>query len=63
MGKKTYRKHREWLSELDLCIVSEDFLNVNGVSVSQGDTLPSDHASTSLDTWVSSVDFDNKVTE
>lgn len=59
-SKKTYRKHREWISELDICIVSLNFLkNISNFSVIESDSLPSDHAPVSFDVYVTEVDLEN----
>ena len=45
----TYRKAKEWISMLDLCIISSQLLpNVRLFTVNQNLTLPSDHAIVSL---------------
>ena len=44
-SNKTYRKGREWISELDTCIVSEGLIRyIKGYDVIFNDSLPSDHA-------------------
>ena len=43
--KKTFRKGREWVSELDTCIMSKKLVEcVTHFGVIYNDSLPSDHA-------------------
>ena len=43
-GGKTYKKGNEWVSELDLCIVSYNMLKyMNDLRVIYENDLPSDH--------------------
>ncbi len=45
VSNKTYHKHSEWISELNICIVTLNFLkNISNFSVTHSDFLPSDHA-------------------
>ena len=44
-SRKTFRRGREWISEIDTCIVSKGLINfVGGYEVVENDSLPSDHA-------------------
>ena len=44
-SNKTYRKGREWVSELDTCVVSENIVKcVRSFDVILNNSLPSDHA-------------------
>ena len=45
MSSKTYRKGEQWVSELDVCIVSSGVVSrVSDFQVFQSDSYPSDHA-------------------
>ena len=44
-SKKTFRKGRNWVSELDTCIVSDNLINfIQYFNVIYNESLPSDHA-------------------
>ena len=44
-GGETYKKGNEWVSELDLCIISYNMLKyMNDLRVIYENDLPSDHA-------------------
>ena len=59
IGKKTYRKGREWVSELDACFVSPSVLSrVTEFSVLQNESLPSDHAPITITMTLPGVDME-----
>lgn len=59
-SNKTYRKGREWVSELDTCIMSPSVLSrVTQFSVLQRESLPSDHAPITLTMTFPAVDVEN----
>ena len=44
-SRKTFRRGREWISEIDTCIVSKSLIKyIRGFNVIDNDSLPSDHA-------------------
>lgn len=58
-SKRTYRKGEDWVSELDVCLVSPGVLDrVNEFSVLQNLELPSDHAPISLSLILPCTDMD-----
>lgn len=58
LSSKTYRKGREWVSELDTCIMSPSVLSsVKQFSVLQRESLPSDHAPVALTMSLSTMDM------
>lgn len=60
---KTYRKGREWVSEIDTCTVSTNLVSdVSGFAVIKNDQLPSDHAPITVTLSVSGVDLDGLIT-
>ncbi len=49
-GGRTFKKINEWISELDLCLVSCSLLdNMDNPKIHQTNDLPSDHAPVSLE--------------
>lgn len=49
-GGKTFKKKNEWISELDMCLVTYSLLgNIEKFEIHQTDFLPSDHAPVSLE--------------
>ena len=55
VGDKTYKQGNRWVSELDVCVVSCNFIdNIRSFQVHQGSNLPSDHAPISLQINVNS---------
>ena len=58
ISDKTFRKGREWVSELDTCVVGPNILkNVCDFRVIRNDSLPSDHAPITLSLSLSGVDM------
>ena len=58
VSDKTFRKGREWTSELDTCIVSTNMLeHVTDFHVIRNDSLPSDHAPVSMTLELSFTDM------
>lgn len=51
-GKKTFKRGREWISELDTCIVSEGLIKcIQSFNVVHNYSLPSDHAPIEVVLW------------
>ena len=62
-SKKTFRKGREWVSELDTCFVSEDLVKyVQHYDVIYNESLPSDHAPIVIDFQPPSTCLDTLLT-
>lgn len=58
-SEKTYRKGRNWISELDVCLVScEAISKVKSFRVHNMESLPSDHAPISIDVEVPPISTD-----
>ena len=60
ISDKTFRKGREWISELDTFIVSENMLEyITDFHVVRDDSLPSDHAPISMTLGISFIDVED----
>lgn len=58
-SNKTFRRAGSWISELDTCIASREFIgNISEFCVYQRDELPSDHAPISVNITSHGVDLD-----
>ena len=60
LGNKTFRKGREWISELDIALVNESMVkHVVDFHVLGDDSLPSDHAPVSLTLALPCIDLED----
>ena len=58
-SKKTFKRSKQWVSEIDTVIASFQMLNCFGsFSVHQTDWLPSDHAPISIDVKLPNVNLE-----